>query len=316
MEVRVKRPRRLGIVIAPLVAASLLLGPLGAGAAEHPRGLPSLSRIETMVKTGERLKTYPSNLVPQLRSLGVQFYSGKCVENAGSPPTVLPTCAFGDLASTKVVVLYGDSYAGMWFPTFQALANRDHFKLYLIARLTCPFTLVATLSASCRTFQTNALSYISSLHPTSIVFSEENVSPFIPADVQITPTAYAAGIPKAIAQFSATNKLVLLGMPSVLLGSPLTAVQPAQCLSAYLSNITKCMPTAKNAIIAQRLSDDTAAVKLSGARVISVTKLFCAKSCPMVVDKTLVFSDPFHVNQRYAAVLVSAMGSLVNAYLP
>ena len=311
-----KRPRRLGIVIAPFVAAALLLGPLGAGAAVHPRGLPSLTRIETMVKTGERLKALPSNLVPQLRSLGVQFYSGACVQRQGSVPTISTACAFGDLSSSKVVVLYGDSYAGMWFPTFRALASRDHFRLYLIARLTCPFTLVPTLSASCRTFQSNALTYISSLHPSTIVFSEENVSPFISADDQISPSDFAAGIPKALSQFTAPHKIVLLGMPSVLLGSPVTAVQPAQCLTAYTSSIAKCMPTAKNAIISQRLTDDTAAVKLGGAKVVSVTKLFCAASCPQVVDQTLVFSDPFHVNMRYAAVLVSAMDTLVKPYLP
>jgi hypothetical protein len=308
--------RRLGLVIAPLLAVTLALGPLSAGASLRPHSLPTLLRLETMVKSGQKLKVFPSALVPKLKSLGVQFYSGKCVQNDGSSPTISTTCAFGDIQATKVVVLYGDSYAGMWLPTFNALALKDHFKLYLVARLSCPFTLVTTLSTPCKTFQSNALTYITSLHPSTILFSEENVSPFIPANVQITSSDFAAGIAPALKQFTAAHKVVLTGMPSVLLGSPLTAVQPSQCLSAYLTSITKCMPTAKNAIISQRLTADTAAAKAGGAKVVSVTKLFCSTGCPEVVDKTLVFSDPFHVNQRYAALVVTAMGTLVHSYLP
>jgi hypothetical protein len=301
-------------VAATLLSGTLVLGMGGAVAATSWSRLntaPTLTAIKSFVLAGEKLAALPASLSDQLTLMPYDFYSSPpCVVGGGS--TIPTHCEFGDKSSKNIVVLDGDSFAGMWFPTLDAIATKHKLKLYLVSRLACPFALVS-VSASCKSWQANAATYINSLKPTAIVFASENLSPLQPSQVAISPKQYAVGISSALATFTSPHvrKIVLLGMPTVAFGSPSTPVEPNACIAGHLKSLRSCAIPLVTALIEIRIKDDTAAAKSAGATPVSVTSLFCQTTCPMVVDKNLVFADPFHLNVNYAGILSSALAELI-----
>src|SRR6202023_690926 len=117
---------------------------------------PTLSALKSYIVAGEKLNVLPSSLNSSLYLEQFAYYSSRpCVVYEGGPATIPTRCAFGDRSSKNVVVLDGDSFAGMWFPTLNAIAIKHRLKLYLVARLGCPFALVSTTSV-CKSWQANA----------------------------------------------------------------------------------------------------------------------------------------------------------------
>ena len=274
---------------------------------------PTLKALKSYIVAGEKLTVFPSSLISSLPLENYAFYtSHPCEVDARASSTIPTHCAFGDKSSKNIVVLDGDSFAGMWFPTLNAIATKQRLKLYLVARLGCPYALVPTY-AVCKSWQANAATYINSLKPTAIVFASENLSPLQPTQTSVSPQQYAAGITGALATFTSPHvkKLVLLGMPAAAYGTPPGVIEPNQCIATHLKSLQSCAVPLATALFRTRIQDDTAAAKSSGAIPISVTSLFCKTTCPMVIDKRFVFADSLHLNVDYAAILSSALAQLI-----
>ena len=78
------------------------------------------------VRAAPSIHTLPAGLTPPLAATAqdVGFDSNRC--ETGFRP-----CVFGDPASAFLVLLYGDSRAGMWLPALSAIAERQHWRLRL-----------------------------------------------------------------------------------------------------------------------------------------------------------------------------------------
>ena len=58
--------------------------------------------------------------------------------NLGYSATKSPACVFGDITSSKSVVLFGDSHASQWFPALERIARDNHWKLISFTKSACP----------------------------------------------------------------------------------------------------------------------------------------------------------------------------------
>ena len=64
---------------------------------------------------------------------------------AGTEP---PDCVYGDKRGIITVALVGDSHAMNWFPAFQRLADRHHWRLVPFTKFSCVFVGYAHLVGS------------------------------------------------------------------------------------------------------------------------------------------------------------------------
>jgi len=325
--------RSLRALVVPVVLLSTVVSTASIAqaqsrshvAAPHSTVVPSLVQLHSDLISAQSLSTFPSSLMAELtNSLDHQSYSGGCTSAKTSPANVITTgCTFGQVASSKTVVLYGDSLASMWQPALDWLGTADHFKLVLVARLNCPFANIpktAYKDAFCYQWKINAVAYINSLHPSVVIFSEKNVGSSVDlSSPSATPTVFASGVKTTLGLIHAPVKAVLLGMPYVHFDSNY-ADNPGPCIAIYSASLTKCDTPVAKAFVPTRLTDDTKAVhSVVNAKVVTVTNLVCGPvSCPVVAYDAgtpyIVFSNQFHITKWYAALIGSALRTdLVNS---
>jgi len=82
-----------------------------------------------------------------------QGYEGNSIEEK---------CVFGDAKAIRSIVLLGDSHAAQWFPALDIWATRNHFKLHVFTKSSCPALSLPLKdnggfkAENCRKFKENA----------------------------------------------------------------------------------------------------------------------------------------------------------------
>lgn len=312
--------RRLHLVATAVVALIATSVPLSANAlgSHTAPAMPSLSQLEKDVTQGQTLKTFPSSQQSRLdTNLTYASYQGPCMIKKTADSTLNKTCWFGDLESKKVVVLFGDSFAAEWEPTFNWLGANEHFKVLLMARANCPFAILpvtAYKDPGCKNWKGHAVTFINTLDPSVVFFAEKNVGAVDPTAPSAPTGAYAADMASAISQINAPLKVLMLGTPYFNPGGGL-GNDPGQCVAVAVQTklpLTVCDTPVGSAFVSDRLSADTAAAKKIKVPVVSLTPLFCGSvSCPIVVNGLLTFSNEFHTPTWYATNVSLAFKQLI-----
>ena len=86
-------------------------------------------------------------------------------------------CAYGDLTSSREVILAGDSHAAQWFPALNALAREHKFKLINLTKSSCPAITLETrrngkFDSSCAIWQVKVLNKIAVDKPSLVILSD------------------------------------------------------------------------------------------------------------------------------------------------
>jgi hypothetical protein len=105
--------------------------------------------------------------------------SGTNCVNTATEPAILKTCLYGNLKSSKIVVLFGDSHMQQWLPDFSTIASQRGWKLVQMIRYSCGAALSVagyasknpTGASNCYAWRKLALQRIAQLHPYLIIFS-------------------------------------------------------------------------------------------------------------------------------------------------
>ena len=104
-----------------------------------------------------------------------RIYSDGC--NAGGGKTASSNCTYGDLSSSKSIVLFGDSHAAQWFEPLNVIASNYGFKLISLTKSACPAFELPTVSKSsfkdevCAAWQENSIKRINELSPEFVIVS-------------------------------------------------------------------------------------------------------------------------------------------------
>ena len=102
-------------------------------------------------------------------------YSDGC--HAGYGEITSANCTYGDLSSSRSIVLFGDSHAAQWFEPLNAIATRDGYKLIPLTKSACPaFELPRDSKGSykkeeCTSWQENSIKRIKELSPKFVIIS-------------------------------------------------------------------------------------------------------------------------------------------------
>jgi peptidoglycan/LPS O-acetylase OafA/YrhL len=263
-------------------------------------------KLTEAIRSGLSVKEAPANLTPALadaKSDVPPIYPDGCDPGFGSN-TVHAACQYGDLTSSTVVVLYGDSHAGQWFPAVNAIALKYHWKLQVITKSACSPANVPIYSArekreysECDRWRVLSEAKINKLHPAMVVMTSHDTGSMVPGDQAV---AWSNGWHDTI------NSLTAPGTHLVLISdTPLPKNDAALCVSAHVANVGACNATETAAFpMAAERQAVASMAQAAGATVIDPSPWFCVDGkCPVIVGNILVYKDNSHVTTPYVSLV-------------
>ena len=241
----------------------------------------------------------------------------KCLlEPTASAPR---TCAFGNSASTRTIVLFGDSHADQWSTPLAELAARNGWKLVTYLKASCPVSEVPAYNSrlrrympECDEWRARSLAEIAELRPALVVASQFS-------------SGYIRGPKSTLGRFAVTyeqwenglrRSLAKLGAPVLLLrDSPSPGpVDPAICVQRALwrgQPVSSCDVPRSLAIDARLTAlERGVAVSTPGVRFADLTDALCDdRTCPVVRNGELVYRDANHLTVGYAVRMGAALAA-------
>lgn len=308
------RSRLLPGVAFALLAVGVLAAPMARAA--NP-SVASVADVERLVAAAPKIARLPADLNPPLKDVPADtaynyLHDAKCEPDF--PEVKVASCIFGDPHGARTMVLFGDSHAQMWFPGFDALAKRRHWRLAYLGKSSCGVPALHYFDSTrkrpfteCDQWKSYAIARIRSLHPALIVVTSEYLTPEDANQKPIPPSAWSVGLAKTLRLLRAP------GVKRVVLGDiPYLPQSAPDCLAAHQNDIQACSAPASKAVQADHDAAEQKAAKETGVKYISVVPWFCSATCTAVVGRTAVYFDAFHISQTYATYLSGALESVLS----
>ncbi len=255
----------------------------------------ALPAVVSSVEAARQNASIPVGLSPSPGALISDHYNYPAGCAAHSGETVSSICRLGSPSAKRSIVIIGDSHAQMWMPALLSMADHDGWTIIPIGKSACTPAQWTSPSGSpeCHAWFKWAIPKAESLHP----------------DVALITGAYGSSgasdvstAMSAIGALTATMRhyaqhVVIIGDP------PGESRQPVDCLLASSTNMNACSHTL-TALQAPLDAEGAALAKGHGAGFIDTVGWFCYESkCPMVIGKTIAYSDLGHVTQTYSLEL-------------
>ena len=333
-----------------LVAAAVIMGTSGVAAAvtttfTSAQVVAAVNAASTMSTAPDLTKTSPTlanAAVPggPIFHIYPNCYPGGAVGTMPAYPT--SQCVGGSPTSKYVIVMLGDSQAGMWFTTFDQIGKDLNYKVVLIAKQGCsPYLQPSTSSAQlyggfslAQCYQRDLAAIAATVKIKTNLIVIDGDSTFLPSSVG-SPSGSVDNSASVLApQIAATLTALAPAKAPVIIPAPIPQYEgrfglgtPASCLSTHSTSVTSCLLSgtgpfgpSSQAITAALATESKAKL----ANVIATQPLFCASTgqhlCPLWVTlgttSYLVHSDPWHMTNAYATVIARAVESIAAAYLP
>jgi len=199
------------------------------------------------------------------------IYKDKCHLDFGIAKPVSP-CFYGDLHSSKVVVLTGDSHAAQWFDALNAVALKQHWKVLALTKSSCPASFLPTVrngspDTTCAQWQRYIAARIKTLQPSKVIVTAYSEYRYLLVQAGSYPSLYAKG---------QTDFLHALGLPAASIyyieDTPHPSHPVTDCLSKNPHSTGFCdFPlTRSHATLSTR-----AAVTASGVHYLNFSNIFC-----------------------------------------
>jgi hypothetical protein len=289
--------------LASTSASTRLSGPQMAAASQCP--YPACPPVLSAVAAGTRLQNVPATLSPSLQaaSHGVVPPQGfaDCVVNQPALQTPFP-CVVNAAATTKRMVLIGDSHAVMWSTAVANIAKANGYSLLFLAKIPCPLPLVSfwnglngTPNQQCTTWKKWALTRIQQFDPSIVIATTEDFDLYSGNATRMSQSEFSKGLVTFLKDLAAPGRtVVLLGdMPYLSQTGPF-------CLAAHEGNVQTCSTPTGQAVLAQSQAAQRTAASKAGAQFVNVVPWFCTRnSCPAIVDNIDVYSDCCHITSNY-----------------
>jgi hypothetical protein len=298
--------------------------PVLALAASSAGSVATTAQVLKAVAAAPGITTVPSNLTPPLQDAGgdnndALIGSKGCLSN--SPETVeMPACVFGDPKGKHTLVLYGDSHASMWLAAFDAIGQRIHWKVILLAKLGCAAPYMSFWDVfrqvfpykECDEWHPYAIARINQAKADVVVLASEFLTPDSKHANQVLPTTtrWTAGLERTL------RLIATPGTRKVILGDiPYLAQPAADCLAANTSNVQACSTPASTAVKTDHMKAEQTAAAATKSRYISVVPWFCSATCTPIVGNMIVYFDQYHASRTYTLYLSGALQAALKPVL-
>lgn len=311
-------------VLAGALLGTAVISPSGAQAwasANRSSGASSLagevvpaSDVLSAVEAAQALRSVPRDLQPGLTvndeaNPVVNDMSCRSAPNrAGVPFYAFGGCTYGDLSSSKLMVVYGDSHAAMWAEALQYIALRAGWKLVTYYLWNCPAPDLSYISSQtgspnkqCSEFHEIAPPAVARLHPQLVVVTSEAGYQQVARGVVATPAQWQSGWAKAI------QELRRPGTRTVMIGDiPQWGNDDAYCLGAHMDDVQSCATSPKEGVPVNVPAEERAA-GASKVQYISPEPWICARKCEPIIGGMRVYNDEYHLTGDYVEYLSGAL---------
>ena len=232
--------------------------------------------------------------------------------NVGYAPTKSPPCVFGDASSSTIVVLFGDSHAGQWFPAFDQIAKDNHWKLINLTKSACPAPALTHLYDrnigrnydECAAWRSRTIQQIIALRPAAVITS--SYSSYYLKQSGITPAEWESGLHTTLSQLAQAGSHIL-----VLHDPPAPSFDVPVCMAraAWTNSGNSCSfepDLALNASISQL--EKSATETLPNTQVADVSSLICAgEECGPSQNGAMLYRDQHHLTASYVLGLAPVL---------
>ena len=268
------------------------------------------ARLITAVPTTIRKSNY-----------GASYFRVSPANYVAFPKTKEQVRILGDTKAKRLMIVYGDSHAGMWLPAFSAIATADHWRLVMLAKLGCPAALVAvrpyptwgiggTTYAACEEWHTWATKTINDMRPDLLVVSQldDNTAAGPPGSppAPIGASQWYAGLNGLFASIRVPDiRMVLLG------STPFPPRVDSTCLSEHPHNVQACsVPVGEAASPLDQVDKDAA--KAAHVDYINTVPWFCSRVCTPIVGNLEIYdTSGTHVSGPYARYLQNVIAAAI-----
>lgn len=265
--------------------------------------------VQAMTATG-----LPSNITPSLQqaiSDMPTIYSNNC--HASFSATRPKKCVYGDVNSSIVIGLYGDSHAAQWFPAFEKLAIKRNWKLISYTKRGCPPADIPTYSKvlgkvykECAPWRENVLQQMVTDGVQTVFIAQFDRLLSASTRVPMWQKEWRVGLQSTI------DQLIAKGITPVLMeDTPYPGQDVPTCLSRHYTNVQLCNPTISSAYrddMHQMLEDFDA----GDTHVLWTRQWFCTDvGCPTVVGNILVYRDDNHMSVTFASLIAPLLDAAI-----
>lgn len=225
-------------------------------------------------------------------------------------------CPQGDVDAKPLVMLVGDSHAGMWQAALDRLGVERHFRLISLIKPACdPYDVVQRTSLmpaeACTSFKAWSRKTIARLHPDALILGARGYNVVQVAPGSTLEATWSQGVASAVRTLSAlAPQVAVLGdIPSHpdgfldCLSNP--GATALDCVSDDDSAETRSNPITR------------AAITGSKAKWVDMTPLVCSDGeCPLVVGDRILYYNLDHVTNTWSRYVAPAVGALLSGVLP
>jgi hypothetical protein len=302
------------VALATALAASTFAA---SGASAGGSGsVASNAQVLAAVKSAQSISKVPSNLTPVLTNENniEVLNNGDCPSHYSAPKVGIDAlhfgeCTYGDPTGKHLLVIFGDSHAGMWLTAIRYAAARAGWGVRIFYFPGCPAPdltfYLATENApnlGCNTFRTDAINAIRKLHPAMVVVTSASLSQQVSKGVIATSSQWETGYSKTL------SMLKMVGTQLVVMGDiPVLAEDDATCLAGHETNVKACMTPVAQAETGVYVSSEEQAASANDAKYIPTEQWICAQLCVPIVGHMRVYNDQYHISATYAAYLSGAV---------
>jgi hypothetical protein len=227
------------------------------------------------------------------------------------------TCALGTANARNSIVLFGDSHAAMWNPTFDGLGREHGYRVIPVEMAGCPpaelgdfFTEAGDMDEECTLWREKAFRAIQDTHPQLVVFSSVATS-YVgtsdhPLPTGLTTEDWTRGIERTASRFDKMGVRF-----AMIADTPVPGFNVPNCLSrqqgAVIGGGRACVfdrdvvsPAARAAVrVVQGFKHGS---------VIDLTVVICPmRMCHVIRDGMVLYVDNDHLASVYATSLSDAM---------
>jgi hypothetical protein len=289
----------------------------------------TLKQVKLAVSRAGSMTALSSNVEPSLQTLasGGDFgdsQSSACPDVAVSMSSVnVNDCIFGDVNSTKTIVLTGDSRAQMWFNAIDAIATASKYRLVFLAKSGCPVPLATyeindlhgpLINApwkACSNWHKFIATAIRSLAPRLVIVSSTAEMDLADPARGASPREETADMLAFLHTLPPSAKVVVMGgFPE-----PGATLSPTLCLSRNPDAVGKCAYEPSR-YVRQIDSAIRQAVREAGVGYVNEEPWLCGNICPAVIANIIPYTiDGYHIDGTYAQYLTGVLWASLKADL-
>jgi hypothetical protein len=298
-------PAAAALAAASFVAGAIVMPNSGLRVDPLPAQYQSLTQGPGVVPAA-----IPTNVRPSILDVGYDLQAVYRDRNCYGPG--LLECWSGDPAGDKTLLVIGDSYAGMFWPSIEAAASDHGWRTVIVSRAGCALLEPAPDPGTdqyvidCTKWQGDALDRAASIDPDAIIFvnSMQNI-------IGPNLVAWSEGMTTALERLEAVAPVVLLGP------TPSFPWVSEGCLGGQFFSPGGCSLPIDQAVKPELRDLAEEMARTSGADLLDLNGILCGTDgmCPMIVNDTLMYRDSGHISNAYSTHFATIFGNALSPYL-